>query len=53
MSVVQWRQEFLKWSNINPNDIAVFTSDNKEKFTGNTGIIVTTYYGCPERQTIL
>jgi len=43
MSVVQWRQEFLKWSNINPNDIAIFTSDNKEKFTRNTGIIVTTY----------
>lgn len=43
MSVVQWRLEFLKWSNINPNDIAVFTSDNKEKFSGNTGIIVTTY----------
>lgn len=43
MSVVQWRQEFLKWSNINPSDIAVFTSDNKEKFTGNTGVIVTTY----------
>ncbi|CCU83060.1 DNA repair helicase RAD25/TFIIH basal transcription factor complex helicase XPB subunit [Blumeria hordei DH14] len=43
MSVFQWRQEFLKWSNINPNDIAVFTSDNKDKFTGNTGIIVTTY----------
>lgn len=43
MSVVQWREEFLRWSNINPNDIAVFTSDNKEKFTRNTGIIVTTY----------
>ncbi|MCJ1409480.1 DNA repair helicase RAD25 [Ptychographa xylographoides] len=43
MSVVQWRNEFLKWSNISPNDIAVFTSDNKEKFTRNTGIIVTTY----------
>lgn len=43
MSVVQWRQEFLKWSNINPNDVAVFTSDNKDKFSGNTGIIVTTY----------
>jgi DNA excision repair protein ERCC-3 len=43
MSVVQWRQEFLKWSNINPNDIAVFTSDHKEKFTRNTGIIVSTY----------
>lgn len=43
MSVVQWRNEFLKWSNINPNDIAVFTSDHKEKFTRNTGIIVSTY----------
>ncbi|KAK3322461.1 P-loop containing nucleoside triphosphate hydrolase protein [Apodospora peruviana] len=43
MSVVQWRQEFLKWSNINPDDIAVFTADNKSKFTGSTGIIVTTY----------
>ncbi|KAL1902526.1 DNA repair helicase RAD25 [Sporothrix stenoceras] len=43
MSVVQWRQEFLKWSNINPDDIAVFTSDNKSMFTGNAGIIVTTY----------
>ncbi|RDW88240.1 hypothetical protein BP6252_00272 [Coleophoma cylindrospora] len=43
MSVVQWRQEFLKWSNIDPADIAVFTSDHKEKFTRNTGIIVSTY----------
>ena len=43
MSVVQWRNEFLKWSNINPNDIAIFTSDNKEKFSRQTGIIVSTY----------
>jgi len=43
MSVVQWRQEFLKWSNINPDDIAVFTADQKDKFLGSTGIIVTTY----------
>lgn len=43
MSVSQWRQEFLKWSNINPNDIATFTSDNKEKFSRSTGIIVSTY----------
>lgn len=43
MSVVQWRNEFLKWSNINPNDIAIFTSDHKEKFSRNTGIIVSTY----------
>lgn len=43
MSVVQWRNEFLRWSNIDPNDIAIFTSDNKEKFRRSTGIIVSTY----------
>ncbi|OHE92339.1 DNA repair helicase rad25 [Colletotrichum orchidophilum] len=44
MSVVQWRNEFLKWSNIKPEDIEAFTSDNKGRiFPGNTGIIVTTY----------
>lgn len=43
MSVVQWRNEFIKWSNINPMDIAVFTSDHKERFSRNTGIIVSTY----------
>lgn len=43
MSVVQWRNEFLKWSNISRDDIAVFTSDHKESFTGKTGVIVTTY----------
>lgn len=45
MSVVQWRQEFLKWSNINPDDIVAFTSDSKRgsMFTGSTGIIITTY----------
>ncbi|KAK4241703.1 P-loop containing nucleoside triphosphate hydrolase protein [Achaetomium macrosporum] len=43
MSVVQWRQEFLKWSNINPDDIAIFTAESKNKFLGSTGIIVTTY----------
>ncbi|KAL8943686.1 MAG: hypothetical protein Q9216_000885 [Gyalolechia sp. 2 TL-2023] len=43
MSVVQWRNEFLKWSNISSNDIAIFTSDNKEKFSGSTGIVVSTY----------
>ncbi|KAI0127772.1 DNA repair helicase RAD25 [Xylariales sp. AK1849] len=43
MSAHQWRQEFLKWSNINPKDITVFTAEQKNKFSGNTGIIVTTY----------
>jgi DNA excision repair protein ERCC-3 len=43
MSAHQWRQEFLKWSNIRSEDIAVFTADSKQRFPGNTGIIVTTY----------
>lgn len=43
MSVVQWKNEFKKWSNIDPSDIAIFTSDHKEKFTRSTGIIVSTY----------
>ena len=43
MSVTQWKSEFLKWSNINPKDVAIFTSDVKDKFTGSTGIIVSTY----------
>ncbi|TVY22338.1 General transcription and DNA repair factor IIH helicase subunit [Lachnellula hyalina] len=43
MSVIQWRDEFLKWSNINPDSIAIFSSDNKSIFTGNTGVIITTY----------
>ncbi|KAF4343777.1 DNA excision repair ERCC-3 [Fusarium beomiforme] len=43
VSAVQWRNEFLKWSNINPEDITCFTAENKKKFSGSTGIIVTTY----------
>ncbi|KAF2703390.1 DNA repair helicase rad25 [Pleomassaria siparia CBS 279.74] len=43
MSAVQWRAEFLKWSNISSDDIAVFTSENKTVFPGNAGIIISTY----------
>ncbi|ROT40174.1 Rad3 protein [Sodiomyces alkalinus F11] len=44
MSVVQWRNEFLKWSNIKPEDVEAFTSESKGRvFSGATGIIVTTY----------
>ncbi len=43
ISVIQWRNEFIKWSNINPDDIAIFSSDNKSPFTGKTGIVITTY----------
>lgn len=43
MSVVQWRQQFIQWSTINPDQIAVFTSESKERFRGDAGIIVSTY----------
>ncbi|KAG4301974.1 hypothetical protein PCK1_001950 [Pneumocystis canis] len=43
VSVMQWRQQFLQWSNIKNEDIAVFTSENKEKFKGESGVIISTY----------
>ncbi|ODV59882.1 TFIIH/NER complex ATPase/helicase subunit SSL2, partial [Ascoidea rubescens DSM 1968] len=43
VSVMQWRNEFLKWSTINPESVAVFTSDNKEMFATESGLIVSTY----------
>ena len=30
VSVQQWKQQYLTWSTINPSQIAVFTSDQKE-----------------------
>ncbi|KAI8379595.1 P-loop containing nucleoside triphosphate hydrolase protein [Radiomyces spectabilis] len=43
VSVMQWKQQFLQWSNIKENQIAVFTSDCKERFSGNSGIVISTY----------
>jgi hypothetical protein len=31
VSVMQWRQQFLQWSNVTDRQIAVFTADQKEK----------------------
>ena len=28
---MQWRQQFIQWSNITDRQIAVFTADQKEK----------------------
>lgn len=52
MSVKQWRNEFLKWTNINPDHIAMFTADDKEWFkdkTAGTGVIISTYSMIAER----
>lgn len=31
VSVMQWKQQFLQWSNIQDRQIAVFTAEQKEK----------------------
>lgn len=43
VSVMQWRQQFMMWSNVTDRQIAVFTADQKEKFSGESGIVVSTY----------
>ncbi|KAF9214409.1 DNA repair helicase RAD25 [Podila verticillata] len=43
VSVLQWKQQFLLWCNIKPHQIAMFTSDQKEKFLGAAGIVISTY----------
>lgn len=43
VSVMQWRQQFLQWCTIQPESVAVFTSENKEMFTSAAGLVVSTY----------
>lgn len=43
VSVMQWRQQFLQWCTIQPEQVAVFTSENKEMFTSDAGLVVSTY----------
>ncbi|KAJ7650668.1 P-loop containing nucleoside triphosphate hydrolase protein [Roridomyces roridus] len=43
VSVMQWKQQFMQWSNVTDKQIAVFTADQKEKFAGESGIVVSTY----------
>ncbi|GAA95510.1 uncharacterized protein L969DRAFT_15430 [Mixia osmundae IAM 14324] len=50
VSVMQWRQQFLMWSNIQERQISVFTADHKEKFAGASGIVVSTYSMVANRQ---
>ncbi|XP_058199507.1 general transcription and DNA repair factor IIH helicase subunit XPB1 isoform X2 [Rhododendron vialii] len=43
VSVDQWAFQFKLWSTIRDEQICRFTSDNKEIFRGNSGVVVTTY----------
>ncbi|KAK6202459.1 DNA helicase [Scheffersomyces amazonensis] len=43
VSVMQWRQQFLQWCTIQPENVAVFTSENKQMFSTESGLVVSTY----------
>lgn len=43
MSSYQWANEFKKWSDLKEEDIAVFSASEKRRFTGEAGVLVTTY----------
>ncbi|KIY51899.1 DNA repair helicase rad25 [Fistulina hepatica ATCC 64428] len=43
VSVAQWKQQFTQWSNVTDRQVAIFTSDQKEKFAGESGIVISTY----------
>ncbi|PIA25428.1 hypothetical protein AQUCO_11400006v1 [Aquilegia coerulea] len=43
VSVDQWAHQFDLWSTLPKDQICRFTSDNKERFCGNAGVVVTTY----------
>ncbi|KAI3526000.1 hypothetical protein L1887_05143 [Cichorium endivia] len=43
VSVDQWAFQFKLWSNILDEHICRFTSDTKERFRGNAGVVVTNY----------
>ena len=43
ISVEQWASELKKWSTIKDSAIAKFTANSKEKFSGDAGIVITTY----------
>lgn len=43
VSVMQWRQQFLQWCTLQPENCAVFTSENKEMFETESGLVVSTY----------
>ncbi|KAI9505651.1 transcription factor TFIIH complex ERCC-3 subunit [Coemansia spiralis] len=42
-SVLQWKQQFLQWSTIKEEQIAVFTAEKKERFQGEAGLVISTF----------
>ena len=42
-SVYQWGNEFKKWSDIQEQDIALFSAQEKRRFSRDAGVLVSTY----------
>ncbi len=43
VSCHQWAKEFKRWTNAASENIATFTANSKEPFTGDAGILISTY----------
>ncbi|KAI8903097.1 P-loop containing nucleoside triphosphate hydrolase protein [Gorgonomyces haynaldii] len=43
VSVSQWAREFRRWTDIHQDDIATFSSESKQSFSRDSGVLITTY----------
>lgn len=43
VSVDQWRHQFLLWTNLQEHQVCKFTAENKQMFSSEAGVLVTTY----------
>ncbi|MEW5300916.1 MAG: hypothetical protein WDW36_003808 [Sanguina aurantia] len=43
VSVDQWKHQFQLWTNLENHQVARFTSDSKETFAGECGVLITTF----------
>ncbi|KAJ1828059.1 DNA repair helicase RAD25 [Coemansia sp. RSA 2599] len=43
VSVMQWKQQFMQWSTIKEEQIALFTREEKERFKGDAGLVISTF----------
>ena len=44
---MQWKQQFMQWSNVTDRQIAVFTADQKEKVIFQTYLLASSAYSVP------
>ena len=49
VSVDQWKYQFKLWTNLHDNQIARFTGESKETFTGESGVLISTFQMIADR----